>query len=122
MRLILRLFLELILYAIALVAVSQMFTSFYIQDFGTALLASIILAMLNFFVKPILILLTLPVTFITLGFFILIINALILMLTAQLMGDAFVIDGFWVAFFASILISIIHYILQKLLGEVIKKD
>lgn len=122
MRLLLRFFVHLLLYAIALVAVSQMFTSFYIKDFGTALLASFILAILHFLLKPILILLTLPITIITFGFFILIINAFILMLTSYLIGDAFVIEGFWVAFFAAMFVSIIHFFLQKLFGEVFKQD
>lgn len=115
-------FTSVFLNAIALIAVAQLFDSFYIEDFGTALLASVVLSILNFIVRPILIILTLPITIITFGFFILIINAITLMITQKVMGDAFVIDGFGIAFLASILISLITIFLQKLIGDTVKES
>src|SRR5690625_3355979 len=120
MRMILGGFTSILLNAIALLAVAQLFTSFYIEDFKTALLASLILSILNFIVRPILIILTLPITILTFGFFILIINAITLMITQNLMGDAFVIDGFGIGFFASILISLISILLHKLVIDIKK--
>lgn len=113
-------FTSVFLNAIALIAVAQLFQSFYIADFKTALIASVILSLLNLIVRPILIVLTLPITVVTLGFFILVINAITLMLTQQFMGDNFVIDGFGIAFIASIIISIISVFLHKLVGDVKK--
>src|SRR5690625_772092 len=117
MRIILSWFTSVLLNAIALLAVDQLFDSFYIEDFKTALLASVILSILNFIVRPILIILTLPITIFTFGFFILVINAITLMLAQKLMGDVFVIDGFGIAILASILISIISILLQRIIGD-----
>ncbi|MEI3611804.1 phage holin family protein [Pseudogracilibacillus sp. SO30301A] len=122
MRIFLGWFTSVFLNAIALIAVAQLFESFYIKDFQTALIASIVLSILNFIVRPILIVLTLPITIMTFGFFILIINAITLMITQNLMGEAFIIDGFGVAFLASILISLITIFLQKLIGDTVKQS
>jgi len=113
---------SILLNAIALIAVAQLFDGFYMKDFKTALLASIILSVLNFIVRPILIILTLPVTIITFGLFILVINAITLMITQNLMGDSFMIDGFGVAFIASILISLITLLLQRLVYDTVDKS
>lgn len=110
-------FTSVFLNAIALMAVAFLFQSFYIADFKTALIASIVLSVLNFFVRPILLILTLPITIVTLGFFILILDAIILMISQSVIGDAFVIDGFLVAFVASIIISIISVFLHKIIGD-----
>jgi|SRR5690625_1760212 len=122
MRTFLGWFTSVFLNAIALIAVAQLFESFYIENFQTALIASIVLSILNFIVRPILIILTLPITIMTLGLFILIINAITLMITQKLMGDAFIIDGFGIAILASILISLISIFLQKLIGDTVKQS
>src|SRR5690625_4479857 len=93
--------------AIALFAVAQLFTSFYLADFGTALLASVIIFILNVFVRPILVIFTLPATVLTLGLFLFVINAITLMIT----------NNFCVAIIASIIISIINAILSSLVSN-----
>lgn len=108
---------SLALNTVALLIVDQIFASFYIKGVGTAILASLILAILNVLLKPILIVLTLPITIITFGLFLLVINAITLMATQALMGSSFVIDGFGTAFIASILISIITMVLGKLIKD-----
>ncbi|MGM8215230.1 phage holin family protein [Bacillaceae bacterium W0354] len=100
--------------SIAIIAVAELFDSFIIQDFGTALLASLILSVLNIIVKPILIIFTLPITIFTLGLFLFVINAITLMLTQWIIGDAFIIEGFGIAVLAAIIISILNTILQSL--------
>lgn len=110
-------FVSIFLNAVALMAVDFLFESFYVADFKTALLASLVLSILNIFVKPILFILTLPVTILTLGFFILVLDAIILLISQSVIGDAFVIDGFLMAFVASIIISIISVILHKIIGD-----
>jgi len=117
MRIFLSWFLSIFLNAIALIAVSQLFASFEIRDFATALLASFILSILNFLLRPLFIILTLPITLFTFGFFLLVINAFILMIVANILGDAFILDGFGMAFIASIIISIINVFLHKIIGD-----
>ena len=108
----LRWILSVILNAIALIAVAQLFEHFHLEGFGAAIIASIILSVLNVIVKPILILFTLPITVLTMGLFLFIINAITLMITQGVMGDSFVINGFGTAIIASIVISIINLVLN----------
>ncbi|MBO8157609.1 MAG: phage holin family protein [Bacillaceae bacterium] len=108
---------SIVLNAIAIIAVAQLFDSFIIEGFGTALLASFILSVLNIIVKPFLIILTLPITIFTLGFFLFVINAITLMITQGLIGDAFIIEGFGTALIAAIIISILNLLLQKMLKD-----
>lgn len=110
-----RFLISLALNTVALLIVNEIFSSFHIDGLGTAILASIILAILNVLLKPILIILTLPITLLTFGLFLLVINAITLMVTQALMGSSFVIDGFGTAFVASIFISIITLVLGKLI-------
>jgi putative membrane protein len=81
----------------------------------------LILAVLNVVVRPVLILLTLPVTVLTLGLFLFVINAITLMMTAALMGDAFQIGGFGTALLASIVLSFFHLLVQKAIVEPLRK-
>jgi putative membrane protein len=76
-----------------------------ITDFSTALIVALVLGLLNFFVKPVLVILTLPITFLTLGFFYLCINAFIILLCDKLV-DGFAVNSFWTALFFSIILSI----------------
>src|SRR5699024_5991302 len=100
----LRWFISIFLNAIALLIVAQLFISFELESFTTALIASVILSILNIVVKPILVLFTLPITFVTLGLFLFVINAITLMITQGLMDDSFVINGFGTAIFAAIIL------------------
>ncbi|WP_299093820.1 phage holin family protein [uncultured Metabacillus sp.] len=108
--------------ALILLVVSGYFDSFYLSGIGAALGASFILSILNVFIKPFLILLTLPVTFVTLGLFLFVINAMTLMITEGLMGDAFNIDGFGTAILAAIVIAIFHLMIQKGIIEPLQKN
>ncbi|MBU8566293.1 phage holin family protein [Virgibacillus pantothenticus] len=112
--------LSIVLNAVALIVVAQLFDSFHLEGFGTAVLASIILSILNILVKPILVILTLPVTMLTLGLFLFIINAITLMMTQAVMGSSFVIDGFGTAVLAAIIISIINVLLNRLVQDSFK--
>ena len=110
-------FTTVLLNSFALLLTAQLFSGFYLADFKTALIASAILSILNLIVRPILIVLTIPITVITFGLFILVINAITLMITQSLMGDGFVISSFGIAFFAAIFISLISIVLHKIIGE-----
>ncbi|WP_246942629.1 phage holin family protein [Bacillus pinisoli] len=99
--------------SLVLIVVAGYFESFYIEGVGAAILASILLSVLNVLVKPILILLTLPVTVLSLGLFLFVINAITLWLAQGIMGDSFVIEGFGMAIVASIIISLLNLLIQK---------
>lgn len=88
----------------------------HVAGFTTALIVAIVLGLLNIFIKPILVLLTLPVTFFTLGLFLLVINALIILLCAEIVGG-FKVDSFWTALLFSIILSLSQSIVNGLLGE-----
>ncbi|WP_286164762.1 MULTISPECIES: phage holin family protein [Clostridia] len=109
--------LSIVLNAVALIVVAQLFTSFHLEGFGTAVLASFILSILNILVKPILVILTLPITVLTLGLFLFIINAITLMMTQAVMGSSFDIDGFGTAVLAAIIISFINLLLNRLVQD-----
>lgn len=95
--------------------------SFQLTGFMAALQASILLSILNLLVRPLLILFTLPVTVLTLGLFLFVINAITLELTDYLMGEAFEISGFGMAFFFAILMSVVNLIIQKTLFKPSRK-
>ncbi|MBF0705662.1 MULTISPECIES: phage holin family protein [Bacillaceae] len=111
---------SLLVNSIVLMVVAGYFEGFYLQGIGSAILASVLLAIVNVFVKPILILLTLPVTIVTLGLFLIVINAITLMITAFLMGEAFVIDGFMMAILAALIIGLLNLLIDKVIIEPIR--
>jgi putative membrane protein len=84
----------------------------HIDAFTTSLILALVLAVLNALVKPILVILTLPITIVTLGLFLLVINALIIMLGDRFI-DGFKVDGFWWALLFSILLSVVSSILYS---------
>nr|WGD98637.1 phage holin family protein [Bacillus safensis] len=95
--------------------------SVYIEGFGAAIVASIILSLLNILVKPFLIILTLPVTVLSLGLFLFVINAITLMMTSSFMGDSFNIDGFGTTIWMAVILSIFHLLIQKGIVEPLAK-
>ncbi len=103
--------LGLVLNALVLLLLSALFSGFTLSGFGAALTAALILSVLNWTVKPVLTILTLPITILTLGLFLFVISALTLMLTAWLMGSYFVIDGFGIALLAAIIIALFQTLL-----------
>jgi putative membrane protein len=82
------------------------------NNFITALIVAAVLAFLNAVVKPIMIILTIPITFITLGLFLLVINALMILLAAKIVDD-FRVNGFWWALLFSLILSIVTSILES---------
>jgi putative membrane protein len=88
----------------------------HLNSWESALVVVIVLSLLNMLIKPVLILLTIPVTVFTFGLFILVINALILLLTDYLVDD-FSLSGFWGAFKLGLIISISNSILDKIIYE-----
>ena len=91
-----------------------------INKFMTAFLVAVVLAFLNTIVKPILTILSLPITFFTLGLFLLIINAFIILFADKLV-DGFKVDGFWTALWFSLVLSIVSAILEAFTGNKTKE-
>ena len=98
---------------LALVGVAYLMPSVRIESFGTALIAAAILGLANAVVRPILVLLTLPVTIITLGLFIFVINGLLFLGVAHFV-PGFDGGGLWPAILASIVFSLISWLLSAL--------
>ena len=98
-----------IITAIAVMAVAWVFPNLIRYDtIGALLGASLLLGIINAFVRPVLLLLSLPFIIVTMGLFIFVVNALLLLLVSQMVPQ-FQVQGFWHAFFASILISIVSW-------------
>ena len=95
---------------------AQILPGVAVADYFTAILVAVILALLNFLVKPVLVLLTLPITVLTLGLFLLVINALII-LGADFLIDGFEVDGFLWALIFSLVLSVITYIIDVFTGR-----
>jgi putative membrane protein len=96
--------------------VAYLYPGVQVQDWKAAAVAALVLGLVNALVKPILIILTLPVTILTLGLFLLVINALCFWLVANLV-PGFHVTGFWAAMLGAILYSLITWALSQLLPE-----
>jgi putative membrane protein len=84
-----------------------------VDGYGTALIVALVLSIANVIVKPILILFTIPITILTLGLFLLVINAMIILL-ADYLVDGFSVDGFWWALLFSLILSIFNSLFEDL--------
>ena len=96
--------------AISLWVASRVFKGLRFDSTGTLVIAALLLGLANAVVRPLLVFFTLPLTLITFGLFLLVINALVLMLVAKLV-NGFHLSGFWTAFWASIFISLLSLVL-----------
>lgn len=111
-----KLLIRILVTALLVMILSYLVKGVTVDEFTTALTVAIVLGLLNFFVKPILIILTLPVTIFTLGLFLLVINALMIMACDHFIAG-FQVSSFWIALLFSILLSISQSIVFKLTGE-----
>lgn len=109
-----RLLLGWLINAAALLALPYIVPSIQVQSFYTALIVALLLGLVNTVIRPVLVLLTLPVTVLTLGLFILVINALLFWFVASFVAG-FNVAGFWSAFFGAIVYALISWALSALL-------
>jgi putative membrane protein len=109
-----RLLLTWLINAAALMALPYLMHSVAVSNVGTALIAALVLGLVNTLIRPLLVLLTLPVTLLSMGLFILVINALLFWLVSHWV-EGFEVAGFWSAFLAAILYSVISWALSTLL-------
>lgn len=96
-----------VLSALCLYALSFIFDGIYFSGFTPALLAAVIFGLINITIKPILKIISIPITILTLGIFSLVINALMLILTSNFVAG-FSVDGFGTAFWAAIVLSVLN--------------
>ena len=102
--------------SIAVIIASYLLPGVFVDDFVTALIIAVLLSLLNVTVKPLLILFTIPLTVLTLGLFLLVINAIIILIASSLV-NGFVVDNFWWALLFSLLLTIINSLLTDLSKE-----
>src|SRR6185295_5137131 len=107
---------QLIVSALAVIVTSLILPGVHMDTAITGIIVAAVLAVLNAIVKPILVILTIPITVISLGLFLLVINAFMIMIASSLLKPAFKVDGFWTAFFFSIILSLIASVFN-MLGE-----
>jgi putative membrane protein len=109
--------------AVAILAGAYLLSGVSIDEnrFVTALLVALALSLLNFFVRPLLIFFTLPVTIITLGLFLFIINAIIILIADKLV-DGFHVASIWWALLFSLVVSVCTYILETIIEPEYKKN
>lgn len=109
-----RLLLVWLINAVALLAVPYIIPSITVDSFTTALIAALILGLINTIIRPILVILTLPVTLLTLGLFIFVINGLLFWFVGDILSG-FHVAGFWAGVFGSIVYSVISWLLSAVL-------
>lgn len=112
-----KLILKLLLNALAVVILSYALPGIGVDSLTTALIVALVLSILNVVVKPILVILTLPITIVTLGLFLLVINAIIILIAANFISG-FQVSSIWWAIIFSLLLSF----LQSILHSIIKED
>jgi putative membrane protein len=100
--------------SLALWVASLVFKGVKFSNRPALFFSALLLGFVNAIIRPILLVLTLPLTLLTLGFFILVINALMVMLVAKLV-EGFRLSGFWTAFFVSIFIAVFSFCIELLL-------
>ncbi|WP_179344242.1 phage holin family protein [Winogradskyella ursingii] len=110
------LIIRLLINALAVFVLAHILNGVAVDGYLGAIIVAVVLAILNLLVKPILIILTLPVTVITLGLFLLVINALMILLADKLI-DGFSVSSFWTALLFSVLLSILQSLLQSFLKD-----
>lgn len=98
--------------SLVIIITAYLLPGIHIENFFTAVVLALVLGVLNILVKPLLLLLTLPITIVTLGLFTLVINALIILLAAKLV-PGFVVDGFWWAVLFSVVSSILNFFVSR---------
>jgi putative membrane protein len=100
--------------AVSLIAVAYLLPGISVESFVTALVAALVLGLVNAVIRPILVLLTLPVTLVTLGLFILVINGLLFWFVGSFIAG-FVVSGLWAGILGALVYSIVSWALSALL-------
>lgn len=105
------------LYAVAIAISAYLLPGVMVTGFISALVLAVVLGAINAFVKPVLVLITLPINILTLGLFTFVINALLIMLSASIV-PGFDVSGFWSAMLFAVVLSVVNWVI----GSFAKKD
>lgn len=108
--------LRILLTAAAVLLIANFLSGVHVENYTVALLVALVLGFLFAFLKPIIVVLTLPITIVTLGLFLLVINTALILLADKVVSG-FSVDGFWIAMLFSILLSIAQSLLYSLMEE-----
>ncbi|TDW46389.1 putative membrane protein [Flavobacterium sp. 270] len=111
-----KIILRLLVTAALVLLIAHFLPGVHVASFGTAVIVAVVLGLLNLFIKPILVILTFPVTIITLGLFLLVINAIIILLCTNIVGG-FAVDSFLTALLFSVILSVLQSITYKILAD-----
>ncbi len=107
---------RILLNGLAVVLTAYLLPGVSVTDYWTAIIVALVLAIANVIVKPVLIVLTIPITILTMGLFLLAINALIILI-ADYFVDGFTVDGFWWALLFSLILSLFNSMFGDLTRE-----
>ncbi|MGP1681472.1 MAG: phage holin family protein [Giesbergeria sp.] len=109
-----------LLSATALLAVAYLYSGVQVESFGSALIAAFVIGLFNAVLRPVLVILTLPVTIVTVGLFLFVINALMFWAAASVL-DGFHVSGFGAALLGSLLYSLLGLVIESALGGLFAK-
>ncbi|ATA77023.1 phage holin family protein [Capnocytophaga canimorsus] len=112
---------NLLLTALAVLVLANILPGASITDYFTAILVAFVLAILNVLVKPVLFFISIPITVVTLGLFLFVINAIIILLAGELVGG-FSVHGFWAALLFSLCLSLTQSVIDKLIENANQKQ
>jgi putative membrane protein len=115
-----RIIIKWLLSAVALLAVAYLYPGVQVASFGSALIAAAVIGLLNMVVRPVLVVLTLPVTIVTLGLFLFVINALLFWAASGLLSG-FQVSGFVAALIGSLIYSLLGLVIEAALGGLLSK-
>ena len=116
-----KLLLKWLLSAAALLFVAYVYGGVQVQSFGSALIAAFVIGLFNAVLRPVLVILTLPVTVVTVGLFLFVINALMFWAAAGVL-DGFHVNGFMAALLGSLLYSALGLVIESALGGLFTKQ
>ena len=102
-----------IFFTLAIIFVAWLVPGIFVENFQSAMLVTVIIALINIFIRPLIVFITLPINILTLGLFGLIVNALLFMLAGYI-APGFYVDGFWSAFLGSIVLAFLGLIINMI--------
>lgn len=108
--------LRMLLSAAAVLLIGNFLSGVHVESYSVAILVALVLGLLFAFLKPVLVVLTLPITVVTLGLFLLVINTFLILLADKVVAG-FSVDGFWIAMLFSVLLSVAQSLLYSLMNE-----
>ena len=116
-----RLLLKWLLSAAALLCVAYLYSGVEVRSFGAALIAAFVIGLFNVVLRPVLVVLTVPVTLVPIGLFLFVINALMFWAAASVLGDGFQVHGFTAALIGSLIYSLLGMLIESALGGLFLK-